>query len=238
MAGRVYNDLRNLARREGRSTDEVMVTYLLERFLFRMAAGAPEHFVLKGGLLLARFGARRFTRDIDLLARGMPSDESHVIARVRGCARVEVDDGVVFDVQQMRATTIREDDAYPIQTVLAEKVTTALRLADANTREQDWADMWRLTGIHNLGAGEMRAALEPTARHRGIALRPLSAVIVSLPDLRSRSYDAWRRRQGVDAAAYPNDLHRVVRDVVAFADPLLDGHHRVTTWSAGRRVWG
>ncbi|MEY9847781.1 hypothetical protein [Streptacidiphilus sp. MAP5-3] len=37
-AGRVYNDLRNLARRNRRSTDEVMVDYLLERFLFRMAA--------------------------------------------------------------------------------------------------------------------------------------------------------------------------------------------------------
>ena len=58
-AGRVYNDLRNLARRNGRSTDEVMVDYLLERFLFRMAVSplGGEHFVLKGGLLLAQFGA-------------------------------------------------------------------------------------------------------------------------------------------------------------------------------------
>ncbi|MEU3065706.1 hypothetical protein ABZ712_02080 [Streptomyces sp. NPDC006906] len=32
-ASRVYNDLRNLARRTSRSTDEVMVEYLLERFL-------------------------------------------------------------------------------------------------------------------------------------------------------------------------------------------------------------
>lgn len=37
-AGRVYNDLRNLARRNGRSTDEVMVEYVLERFLYRLAA--------------------------------------------------------------------------------------------------------------------------------------------------------------------------------------------------------
>ncbi|GAA5050248.1 hypothetical protein [Streptomyces similanensis] len=33
IAGRVYNDLRNLARRTSRSTDEVMVEYVLERFL-------------------------------------------------------------------------------------------------------------------------------------------------------------------------------------------------------------
>jgi hypothetical protein len=34
-AGRVYNDLRNLARRTGASTDQVMLEYLLERFLYR-----------------------------------------------------------------------------------------------------------------------------------------------------------------------------------------------------------
>jgi hypothetical protein len=53
-AGRVYNDLRNLARRTSRSTDETMVEYVLERFLYRLAASplSREHFVLKGGLLL------------------------------------------------------------------------------------------------------------------------------------------------------------------------------------------
>lgn len=62
-AGRVCNDRRNLARRTSRSTDEVMVEYVLERFLHRLAASplGREHFVLQGGLLLAKFGARRMT---------------------------------------------------------------------------------------------------------------------------------------------------------------------------------
>ncbi|MFG1986889.1 nucleotidyl transferase AbiEii/AbiGii toxin family protein [Streptomyces albidoflavus] len=73
-AGRVYNDLRNLARCTSRSTDEVMVEYVLERFLYRLASSplGREHFVLKGGLLLAQFGARRTTRDIDILGRSFP----------------------------------------------------------------------------------------------------------------------------------------------------------------------
>ena len=50
-AGRVYNDLRNLARRNGAPTDQVM----LERFLYRVGIHplGGQHFVLKGGLLLA-----------------------------------------------------------------------------------------------------------------------------------------------------------------------------------------
>jgi hypothetical protein len=48
-AGRIYNDLRNLARRTGAPTDQVMLEYLLERFLYRVSIhplGRP-HFVLK-----------------------------------------------------------------------------------------------------------------------------------------------------------------------------------------------
>jgi hypothetical protein len=36
-AGCAYNDLRNSARRHRRATDEVMVEYVLERFLYRLA---------------------------------------------------------------------------------------------------------------------------------------------------------------------------------------------------------
>ncbi|WP_236073193.1 hypothetical protein [Streptomyces tardus] len=47
-AGRIYNDLRNLARRTGRPSDQLMLEYVLERFLFRLGSH-PEggrHFVL------------------------------------------------------------------------------------------------------------------------------------------------------------------------------------------------
>lgn len=52
-AGRVFNDLRNLARRTRRNTDELLLAYVLERFLYRISLIAPEHFVLKGGFLAA-----------------------------------------------------------------------------------------------------------------------------------------------------------------------------------------
>ncbi|WP_230396439.1 nucleotidyl transferase AbiEii/AbiGii toxin family protein [Streptomyces blattellae] len=106
-AGRVYNDLRNLARRNSRSTDEVMVEYVLERFLYRLASSplGREHFVLKGGLLLAQFGARRMTRDIDILGRSFPGrTENRDHPQNRGHGRhPESDDGVVFDPAALSA---------------------------------------------------------------------------------------------------------------------------------------
>ena len=60
-------DLQNLARRQHRSTQELLVLYVLERFLARLAASTHrDKFVLKGGMLLAALNARRPTVDADL----------------------------------------------------------------------------------------------------------------------------------------------------------------------------
>lgn len=113
-AGQVYNDLRNLARRTGRTTDEMLIGYVMERFLFRVAASVDgaECFVLKGGLLMARFGARRATRDVDILGRGFRATEEEVIGRIALIAGLPVDDGVVFGTDEVRSSAIREDEQY------------------------------------------------------------------------------------------------------------------------------
>ncbi|AJE82165.1 hypothetical protein SLNWT_1789 [Streptomyces albus] len=87
-AGRVCNDLRNPARRTSRSTDAVMVGYVLERFRYRLASSPPgrEHFVLEGGLLPAQFGARRMTRDLDILGRSFPGTGTETIHSIAATA--------------------------------------------------------------------------------------------------------------------------------------------------------
>lgn len=69
-------------------------------------------FVLKGGVLLAAFAARRPTRDIDFQAAGFPSDVDEVISRARDIAGIEREDGIVFDLDSIRGTTIRDEHHY------------------------------------------------------------------------------------------------------------------------------
>ncbi len=81
--GRAYLDLQNRARRERRTTQELLILYVLERWLARLAASPHAHsFILKSGLLLAVFEARRPTADADLLARHLVSDQATVARRV------------------------------------------------------------------------------------------------------------------------------------------------------------
>lgn len=113
-AGRVYNDLRNLARRQDRSTDAIMIDYVPEGFLFRLAASplGGRHFVLKGGLLLSQFGARRMTRDINVLGREFDGNDAEIIRRIAGIAATDIDNGVTFETQTLKTTPIREDNEY------------------------------------------------------------------------------------------------------------------------------
>jgi hypothetical protein len=113
VGGRAYLALQARARREGRPTDELLVLYVLERFLYRVSVSPHrDRLVLKGGMLLAAFNERRPTADVDLLAQQVSNDMEAVATLVRETLAIEVDDGVVFDTGQLRAEVIREADFY------------------------------------------------------------------------------------------------------------------------------
>ena len=112
--GRAYLDLQRQARRTGRNTQELLVRYVLERFLYRLGRTPwRDKLVLKGGMLLVVFDVRRPTQDLDMAARALRNSPGDAIAWARDVFAVDVDDGVVFDPGSVRAAPIREADVYP-----------------------------------------------------------------------------------------------------------------------------
>lgn len=290
-AGRAYLDLQNRARAERRSTQELLTLYVVERWLARLSASAyADTFVLKGGMLLAAFGARRATADADTLARALVNDEAEIAARVVEVAGQQVpDDGVVFQTETTTTQAIREEAAYtgvrvamdcaiatatvkfrldvnfgdpvtpppqqvtlpsirpgtapvqvlgyPIETVLAEKIATALALGPANTRVRDYADIYVLTGRHTMSHATARRALLATAAFRGVDVVPLSSVMENFVDLRQPAHTAHRARLGPDGSALPENLGEIVAAVTAFADRLAEADATKTTWNPTTRQW-
>lgn len=127
--------------------------------------------------------------------------------------------------------------AYPIETVLAEKLVTALSRGEANTRDRDWADLWRLSGIHTISGAGLTDALRRTAHYRQVKLQPLSSRIGALADLRATPYRRWRNQQGADGEAYLAEFVEVVGQVLSFADPALEGAIGGKSWEPQRRKW-
>lgn len=112
-AQRAYLDLRNLAREQGRNTQQLFELYVHERFLARMAESRfADKLVLKGGMLLAVLDVRRATRDADLLVRGLAGDEGSLLSAVGEIVSIPMVDGVEFDAEQISITTIREGADY------------------------------------------------------------------------------------------------------------------------------
>ena len=111
--GAAYNDIRNLARRQNRSFQELLSVYALEGFLARLAcSNYRDQMVLKGGVLLAAFDLRRPTRDVDLQAQNLSNDATTVRSFVCEVAALPFTDGLVFDTSEARAEIIRDVDEY------------------------------------------------------------------------------------------------------------------------------
>ena len=87
--------------------------YALEGFLRRLASSNDrEAFVLKGGVLLAAFDARRPTRDADFLALDLNNDRMIIETKIASIANIDAADGLVLDISSVSSQVIRDEDEY------------------------------------------------------------------------------------------------------------------------------
>ena len=115
-----YRALARLARHDLRPNRrpapfaEYLTRHFLESFLHRLTLSAhADAFVLKGGILLAVYGARRPTEDVDSQAIGATVTPAHLTQVTRDIASVDTDDGVEFDPDSIDVQQIRDDADYP-----------------------------------------------------------------------------------------------------------------------------
>lgn len=288
-AGDATIALRKLARRTGGDVQELMTLYALEGLLARIAASEyRDDFVLKGGVLLVAFAARRPTKDIDLQATRLTDDPDEVAERVRAIAGLALADGLVFDPASVAATTIRDEDeyagvrvklmatlgtarltvgmdvnfgdpiwpapqlvelprvtdlglppvtllGYPLTMVLAEKIVTAIDRGVANTRWRDFADVYTLTRLHSVDAGELRTSIETVAEYRKVTLAPLLPGLVPMHERAQQKYRAWRTRSHRDGEL-PAAFADVLTRVASFADPVLSAT-ATGRWNPRLHAW-
>ncbi|NCD32494.1 MAG: nucleotidyl transferase AbiEii/AbiGii toxin family protein [Spartobacteria bacterium] len=112
----VRQRLYTIAKQSGRSFNELLQLYAMERFLYRLSCSPyRDRFVLKGALMLMVWdtGCNRTTRDIDLLGiTGNAPENLHRITRELCVMPVQEDDGLVFDAATINAVRIKEGAEY------------------------------------------------------------------------------------------------------------------------------
>lgn len=107
--------LKNLAQKENLDFNFLLLRYIQERFLSRLAASRyVNNFVLKGGLLLLAYniGRARPTRDIDFQGIDISSDRTDLELFVKDIVSVDLGDGVSFRPESIQSAVIKENAAY------------------------------------------------------------------------------------------------------------------------------
>ena len=107
--------MRNIARERGEDFQQLLVSYALERVLYRLGQSRHrDRFVLKGALLFRLWFdlTQRPTRDADFLGLGNaePDEFAEVFREIAG---MTADDGLLFDAGSVKAEDIRKEAGYP-----------------------------------------------------------------------------------------------------------------------------
>ena len=115
-ADSVKNRLYNKAKTTGKTMQELLIMYCLERTLYRLSVSKySDKFTLKGGVLLyAMFDGNyaRTTADVDLLAEKMSNDALNMCNVFKEILSVKTDDPIRYDLESLKVEVITENKKY------------------------------------------------------------------------------------------------------------------------------
>lgn len=288
----VRQRLANVSERRGADFQQVLSSYVIERFLYRLSVSKhANNFVLKGATLFTLWEGfpHRQTRDVDLLGFGDNNIEQMVVVFQEILASNVPDDGVLF-LKEVRGESIRAlqeyggirislvarlDNAritvgvdvgfgdkitpppkkmefptlldfprprlraYPVETVVAEKLQALASLGIANSRMKDYFDLWHIGRHVALDGRKLSRAIKGTFERRKTALPTETPVGLSSDFSGNRMKQTqWRAfcRKAVKADEIA-ELDQVVEFLAEFLMPALrragGSTETKATWPAG-----
>ena len=106
--------IKNLTHGDSLKSQTLLRTYMMERFLERLAVSQyNSHFVLKGGMLVSSMVGlqQRATMDIDTTVVALPLTLEDATRTIQEIVNIDLQDGVVFSITN--AESIMEEHDYP-----------------------------------------------------------------------------------------------------------------------------
>lgn len=120
VAASVRQRLLNIIRKKGIDANLVWTRFATERLLYRISVSEyAGEFVLKGALLFIAWTGQSYrpTVDLDLLGHGVDSSNRLVKAFSAICSTSVASDGILYDIDSIRAAPIRGKHEYRGQRV-------------------------------------------------------------------------------------------------------------------------
>ena len=97
--------LKNIAVKDGGTMQDKLITYALERSIYRLSVSKyVDRFTLKGGIFLYALFDKQFaraTRDIDLFANRIPNNVEKMYKVFQDVFSIDSDDALRFDINSL-----------------------------------------------------------------------------------------------------------------------------------------
>lgn len=220
--------LKNQAMEDGTTMQDKLVTFALERTVYRISISKyAERFTLKGGIFMyALFDGNfaRATMDIDLLAQKISADAE----------RMKEEFPVLLD---MPAPVVY---AYSISSVIAEKFEAIVSLGYANSRYKDFYDIYALAAKYDLSGIELQQSIIETFRNRQTEFHDIVAFEedFSADPTRQKRWAAFIKKK---KAMLDISLDEAVKLLKNFLGPVADsiqaGETFDAVWNADEQMW-
>ena len=115
-AASIKSRLKNIAIKENSTMQNELVTYALERTIYRMSISKySDNFTLKGGIFLYALFNRQYPRatmDIDFLANKIANDSEFMKEVFTEIFLIQCDDALFFDLSSLKVENITEFKVY------------------------------------------------------------------------------------------------------------------------------
>ena len=206
--------LLTLARQKGQAFDLLLTRYANERLLHRLSLSPHRNrFVLKGAMLMTTWfdDPHRPTRDVDFLGYGDSAPDAMLVTFREICA-IEVNDGMVFDIDALRVELIREEIEYgglrlrTTGTLAGARITVTIDIGFGDAIEPG-LDEVNLPVLLDLPQPRLRVY----ARETVIAEKFQAMVMLGLANSRMKDfYDVW-----ILSRSYEFDDDRLPRAIAA-----------------------
>ncbi|MCF0112348.1 MAG: nucleotidyl transferase AbiEii/AbiGii toxin family protein, partial [Erysipelotrichaceae bacterium] len=112
----VKNKLKEQARQEGKTMQDKLITFGLERTIYRLSVSPyTERFTLKGGIFLYAIFNGEYTRstmDIDLLAQHISNEVEAMKDVFHDVFSIQCDDAIHFDLNTLQVRSITDFKKY------------------------------------------------------------------------------------------------------------------------------
>ena len=182
-AASIKSRLKNLSLKEKSTMQNELVTYALERTIYRMSISKyADNFTLKGGIFLYALFNRQYPRatmDIDFLANKIAND-SHIMKEVFteidiGFGDIVYPDRVKMDFPVLLDMEIPVVNAYSVYSAIAEKFEAIVSLGRYNSRYKDFYDIYAISQKYDIDGLSLYNALIETFNHRNTTFKNIVA---------------------------------------------------------------